>query len=78
MDWDCVEWLVFVVVAFVLTIVLVVLAVSAPCHGGFLDFNEGQFCEDCGEPRYEVCDCGAKLTGRYCTYCGAKNEFLED
>lgn len=78
MDWDYVEWLGFVVVAIVLIIVLVVLAVTAPCHGGVFDFNEGQFCEDCGEPRYHVCACGHRLNGTYCTYCGAKNEFMED
>lgn len=78
MDHDYVVYLSGVVVAIVLAILAVVFIVSAPCHGGAFDFNEGQFCEDCGEPRYHVCACGHRLNGNYCTYCGAKNEFLED
>lgn len=78
MDHDYNELFMGLTIAFALAVVLFVTFISAPCHGGFSDFNEGQFCKECGEPRYHLCECGHKLHGNYCTYCGAKNEFLED
>lgn len=78
MDHDYLEVLLGMAIAFVLVAGLFVVTIFAPCHGGFPDFNEGQFCEECGEPRYYLCECGHKLHGNYCTYCGAVNEFLEE
>lgn len=78
MEQDYVEGLIGVALAFGLVAVFVLLFIFAPCHGGISDFSEGQFCKDCGEPRYYVCECGHRLNGTFCTYCGAKNEFMED
>lgn len=70
-------WPAFVAL-FAVVIATVAIALTLPCHGTLLNFNAGPFCAECGEPIYHVCECGHKLQGNYCTYCGAENQFMED